>query len=184
MKLTKKQFSDRTKKLEKLFHHFNRRGFSVDLQYDYNFLYIHQDLALVSMEEDSNVFQLCFEVNCEPTAAANITNETVKYALKNKMKVDIYEQYAYVLSYKGEILEVIHGDEAQLYHETGEIPEKTKQIIEQDIKKNKQQVEQLVKIDAQKQVDAILEQIQARGIKSINKEQEKFLLDFSKGKTK
>ena len=156
------------KLLKKLYAYFDKLGVCVYTDDEFNFLWIHHGLSVVYI--DKNRFHLSFEVNCNPMASANITQDVIAFATKNKMKVFIFEPYADVVNEEGIIQKTLFGDDAIKYYETGEVP-----IIEEvspDKKDN----------DQQKKVDDILDQINTKGMKSLKKNQKEFLENFSKGK--
>ena len=160
--------------LKKLYNHFDNLGFCTD--YDNGLLFVHHSLCTICIEEE-NELALSFEVTCETHITAHITKIVIEFAWKNKYNVEIYEPYAFVLSDDNEIiLEVIHGEEALLYHATGDYQVK-EQKPEAEVKKED-------KVDVQKEVDTILDQINTKGMKSLNKHQKELLVNFSKGNIK
>lgn len=156
--------------LEKLYIHFNEKGFCVSL--DDDTLYVHHSMAMLFFEKDR--LNLSFEVCCEPTSAAVITQDVISMASTYKRNVDIFETYAFVADKEGVIQTILFGEEAVYYYETGEIL-----ATEEENKAQEPETD-----DPQKKADALLDQIHTKGIKSLNKEQKEFLENFSKGKTK
>lgn len=156
--------------LEKLYIHFNEKGFCVSLEDDT--LYVNHSMVMLFFEKER--LNLSFEVCCEPTSAAVITQGVIQMATQYKREVDIFETYAFVADKEGIIQTILFGDEAVHYYETGQVPETEEKGKTQEGEAD----------DPQKKADAILEQIHTKGIKSLTKEQKEFLENFSKGKAK
>lgn len=157
--------------IKKLYRHFDEMEFCVFTDDEFYFLWVHHGLSIIFIEK--NCFNISFEVNCEATPAAIITQEIIQFASKHKMKLNIYETYADVTNEEGVIQETLFGEEAIHYHETGELP------IKKEIPSKENQED---KVDVEKKVDNILDQISFKGMKSLNKKQKQFLENYSKGK--
>lgn len=152
--------------LKKLYDYFEQQEFCVEL--DSSFLYVHHSMVTIYL--DKKVFNLSFEVNCDPTTASIVSQALFAFSEIYKCDIDVYEPYAFVLNDEGDKIEkVLFGEQADFYHNTGEIPVKEKKES---------------KIDPQKEVDTILDQINIKGMKSLKKNQKQFLVNFSKGKFK
>ena len=160
--------------IKELYEHFNDLDFCAFTDDEFELLWIHHGLAMVLIEEDN--FNLSFEVNCEPTVAAIIAQELIYFAADCDMSVDIYETFADVANEKGEIYSVLFGEEAIEYHQTGELP------IKEQVNNETEKSSEENKVDVQKQIDIILDQINTKGMKSLSKGQKQFLVNFSKGK--
>lgn len=157
--------SDKNNKLiKKLYRHFDNIGFCVFTDDNFEILFIHHGMSCVIIDDD--FFNLSYEVNCDPTASGIIAYELTEFANKHGMELNIFEPYADVTDKEGNIEQILNGDDALHYHETGEIPPPQKS--EQEI------------IDPQKNMDSILDQISQRGMRSLNKTQKEFLLNYSK----
>lgn len=150
--------------LARLHNRFEQKGFCTLLEDD--FLYIHHLMVTISVEK--NIFNISFEVCCDPTTASIVTQNVIEFARKNAHKVDVYETYAHVLDENHLVQDILFGDEAIEYYTTGKIPVKIDEP----------------KVDDEKKLNTILDQINAKGMKSLKKEQKQFLLDVSKGKTR
>jgi len=162
--------------LKKLHRYFDRQGLCTQIDAKADILYVHHGLSLLYVDED--YFNLAFDVSCDPTSASHITLEVIQFASKYQMDVDIQEPYAEVVDEKGIVLEVLFGDDAREYYETGEVP----------IKKEKEKLQETgikpeADIDPQKKFDAILDQISKHGMESLNKHEKEFLVRFSKDKS-
>lgn len=156
--------------IKKLYTYLDRKGFCVYTDDDYTIMYIHHGQCILTIEKN-NVFNLSFEVCCDPTASATITQEVIKFATNNKYRVEIYEPFAYVMNEGDDtIREMLFGDEAREYYDTGEVP-----IKEAPIKTPEKEIPE----NPQKKVDDILDQISANGIGSLKENQKKFLLDIA-----
>lgn len=157
--------------IKRLYDHFDDMGFCVSTDDEFYFLWVHHGLSIIFIED--NQFNISFEVNCQPTPAGIIIQELMQFGTKHKMQVNIYETYADVVDEEGIIQDTLFGEDAIHYHETGELP------IKEEIPspKNKEDV-----VDVEKKVDTILDQINDRGMKSLNKKQKQFLYNYSKGK--
>ena len=162
--------------IKKLYEYFDDREFCVSTDEKFEILWIHHGLSIVLIEK--NAFNLSFEVNCDPMTAGIITQGLIEFSLKYKMDVNIFEPYAEVTDEEGIIQEMLFGDEALAYHLTGEIPIKEEEMSKEIKSKEGQEI-----MGVQQKVDTILDQINAKGMKSLNKDQKDFLVNYSKGKT-
>ena len=153
--------------LKKLHKHFELLDFCTD--YDNGLLFIHHSMCTICIEQ-KNELAVSFEVNCDVTTVAHIMKIVIVFSIVHNYMVEVYEPYAFVVSEDGEIKQVLHGDDAVYYHETGEY----------DIEEEPEDLSD--NVDPEKQIDTILDQINTKGMKSLKKEQKQFLLNYSKGK--
>lgn len=160
--------------LKELYNKFDKRGFCTNLDEDCEFLYVHHGLSTIYIQS-KKTFNLSFEVNCDATASASVTQELIKFATKNKMKVDIYEPYAYIVDENNpdKIKGLLFGEEAIEYWETGQVPVKKEDEKKETVGENDD-------VNPQAKVDAILDQISKTGMESLKKHDKEFLLKFSK----
>jgi len=73
------------------------------------------------MIEDGNILNISFEVDAPATWAAVLTQELISFASKIGFMVKVYECYALVFDEEENCVDVLYGDDAVHYYETGEI---------------------------------------------------------------
>lgn len=123
--------------------------------------------------ESKNTFSISFEVNAFPTWTAVLTQKIIEFALAIGFKVEIYECYAVVFDDNDQYVDVLYGEDAMIYYETGEMPDGMKEkIANADVN--------LSASELSLKADAIFEQISKKGMKSLKKGQKEFLVYYSK----
>ncbi len=140
-------------------HLMNTCCFELDLNND---ILNIEECCMVVIEDEC--VAISFEVITPPTLAGIITKEVIDFCKGHA--VEIYEPYAYVCE-KDVVMDMLFGEEAVVYYETGELPNKSTE-----------------KVDPEKIADTLLDQIGKKGMNSLSKEQKEFLNNFSKRKGK
>lgn len=129
---------------------------------------------------DKNELGISFEVDTDPTWAAGLTLECIKFGISIGFTINIYEPYALIFSDNGEeVVDILHGKEALHYHKTGEMPVNRKS---NPLKKEKRNKVKLSTYDSQKKLDKILDKISKSGMDSLNKSQKEYLRKCSEEK--
>jgi hypothetical protein len=113
----------------------------------------------------SKTLDISFELGTHVNFVAHVMKILVNYAKRIDSEVDIYEFYLNVFDEEGEYVTTLYDNEAEHYHETGEYTIK-------EVKK--------IEIDPSKKVDEILDKVSSKGLKALDKDEKKFLLDHSK----
>lgn len=132
-----------SKLLKNLYKYFDHLDWCVGMESD--FIYVHHSMCTVCLER-KNEIAISFEVSCDPTIAANLTQQTIAFANKHKYKVGIYEPYAYVVGDDDIIQQVLFGEDAIEYMETGKLP-----VEESSPEKSTEDLDAQLKIAIEKQ---------------------------------
>lgn len=122
--------------LEKLAIHLSGNGFHPEIIGEVMNVCASSTILI----ENANVFHISFEVDTPATWAAVLTQDLIGFAWKIGYMVNIYECYALVFDEQDNCVDVLYGDDAIHYYDTGEMPiEEDKK----DIRKGKATVEDL-----------------------------------------
>lgn len=161
---------EQIKVLEKLSFHLYKNGFHPELHDDMLDVSNYLLISIPGRKE----FSLNFEMDTNSTWASGITLEIMKYATSIHYDVQVYDPFVLILNEEEtEVVEVLFGEDALHYHETGEMPKAKSNSATDNDKKD----EEL--IDVQKKVDNILDQISKQGLDSLKPSQRKFLKKYS-----
>jgi len=125
-------------------------------------------------DEDFNILMISFEVNVSALWTTTLMQTIIEFANENDYEVDIYESFAFINNQQDECDGMLWGEEAEYYYETGELP-----VVN---KKSNKKLSEISTENPHVEADKILEQIHKFGMKSLTKEQKKFLIDYSKGR--
>lgn len=87
--------------IKELLTRFRRKSFLVSSDEEFDILHIYDGLAMVFIENKS--FYISFEVNCDPTLAAFVTQEVLILSECHNMSTSICEPYANVENENGEL---------------------------------------------------------------------------------
>jgi len=148
--------------IKKLYEQFDKQQVCVYMDEEEYFLFLFHGLCFAYFEDDT--FFLSFEVNCDATISAHITQDVIEFAIDHDKEVAVIEPFADVINDEEVITQTLYGEDARHYQETGETPDDDEEI------------------DSEKMLNKILDQISKGGMKSLNKYQKEFLISYAKGK--
>lgn len=104
--------------LKKLADHISEHGFHPEIIGDVMEVCASSTILI----EGEDLFHISFEVDTPATWAAILTQELIYFSMDVGYAVNVYECYAMVLDDEGICIDVLYGDDAVHYYETGEVP--------------------------------------------------------------